>query len=255
MRDKVIAGAAKQTGPGLIFLLMLAASGPACADSAAADGKPGNATWRDVDLSTDDTDGLRLSAQNLNDKTPSASSVGHHRDGIGASGAQARAPSIRAETGFDPVSGASEHMIIQFEGHVTRAELLLTYFYPDEVEMGGVSYHERGGWRAYMGAVQVDEGRFVSDANDGNYRFTVTTHTPFDRLEFFAAPYVSATGAEITPGSILTDSSDFLIRHIAYQEQPGSSPLPLTGPSKTLGTGNATGEKVTDLARRQTAGD
>lgn len=250
MHDTVIADAAKQWGPGLVFLLMLATGGPAITTSTQAantDGTQSSEAWYDVDLPAAGGNGLRLLAQNLEDKSPSASSVGYHRDGVGASGAQARAPSIRAETGFDPVSGASEHMFIQFEGNVTKAELLLTYFYPNEVEIGGVSYHEQGGWRAYMGAVQVDEGRFVSDANDGNYRLMVTTQTPFDRLEFFATPYVSGDGVEIAPGSVLTDSSDFLIKHIAYQPAPGNSPL--TTRSKSLETGNAAGDSLTHLAR------
>ena len=39
---------------------------------------------------------------------------------------------------------------------------------------------------------------------------------PFDRLLLSATPYISDDGVEIAPGLILTDSSDFLLRRVAY---------------------------------------
>lgn len=258
MHDIVMADATKQTGPDLVFLFMMALAWQACtiatsAHAATDDSPPDIAAWHDVDLPSDGGNRLQLFAQNLGDQAPSAASVGYHHDGVGASGAQARAPSIRAETGFDPVSGVSEHLFIQFGQHVTRAELLLTYFYPNEVEIGGVSYNEQGGWRAFRGTRQVDEGRFTSNANNGNYRLTVATQTPFDRLEFFATPYVSADGAEIAPGRVLTDSSDFLIKHIAYQALQENAPM--APPSESLKTGEAAGDLSTHTARQNIAAD
>lgn len=169
-----------------------------------------------TDLSAPTSD-LKIVAKNVDDAAASAQAVGRHRDGIGAAGSQASAPAIKAETGFDPIKRRSEELVINFAGAITRANLDLTYFYPNEAEHGGVKYHERGGWRAYHGGALVDQGLFISDAKDGNYRLAITPKKPFDRLELFATPYVTAHGREIAAGKIITDSSDFLVKHIAYR--------------------------------------
>ncbi len=178
------------------------------------------AAWRQVDLSggmSSEAGGLQISARNVGDNASSAGAVGRHRDGIGAAGAQARAPAIKAETGFDPVQNRSEQLTIAFAQDVAEAVLELTYFYRDEVAFAGISYHERGGWRAYRGSGMVAQGLFLPDSPDGIFRLVITQPAPFDRLEIFATPYVTESGEEIEPGLILTDSSDFLIGHIAYR--------------------------------------
>lgn len=159
---------------------------------------------------------LDLLAQNIGDAAPNAQAVERHRDGIGAAGRQAAAPSIKAETGFDPKSGNSEILVIQFGEAITRAYLDLSYFYAGEAESAGRNYHERGIWQAYRGTRQVDRGSFVSNANDGHFRLSVMPRAPFDRLALSATPYISDEGVEIAPGLIVTDSSDFLLRRVAY---------------------------------------
>ncbi len=159
---------------------------------------------------------LDLLAQNIGEAAPNAQAVERHRDGIGAAGRQATAPSIKAETGFDPRSGRSEILVIQFKEAITRAYLDLSYFYAGEAESAGRNYHERGVWQAYHGARQVDRGSFVSNSNDGHFSLPVMPRAPFDRLLLSATPYISDDGVEIAPGLILTDSSDFLLRRVAY---------------------------------------
>lgn len=163
---------------------------------------------------------LDLLAQNVGDSAPHADAVERHRDGVGAAGRQATAPSIKAETGFDPRTGHSEKLVILFEGAALRAVLDLSYFYAAEAEKEGRRFHERGVWQAYRNGQQVDRGSFISDSDDGHFRLSVLPRAPFDRLELSATPYISEDGVEIAPGLILTDSSDFLLRRIAYISAP-----------------------------------
>lgn len=160
---------------------------------------------------------VTISAQNLNDAAPGAASVGRRADGIGASGRQASAPTIQIETGFDPVAGRSERLLFAFATPVSRAELQLGYFYAAEAEIDGAAWHERGQWRAYAGEQQIDQGQFTATAADGAYHLTIAPHSPFERLEILATPYVNDAGEELGPGKISTDSSDFLVSRLAYQ--------------------------------------
>lgn len=163
---------------------------------------------------------LDLLAQNVGDIAPHADAVERHRDGIGAAGRQATAPSIKAETGFDPQAGHSEKLVILFGDAAVRAVLDLSYFYAAEAEKEGRRFHEQGVWQAYRQGRQVDRGSFISDSDDGHFRLSVLPRAPFDRLELSATPYISEDGVEIAPGLILTDSSDFLLRRIAYVAAP-----------------------------------
>ncbi len=179
-----------------------------------------DAAWIEVDLGNDVSaanSGFHVLAQNVRDGAPDAASVGRHRDGIGAAGAQASEPAIKAETGFDPVQNRSEQIIILFDAAVTRADMDVTYFYRNEAKYAGTAYHERGGWRAYHGNVLIEQGLFLPEPTGGTHQIVIAARAPFDRLEIFATPYVTESGEEIQPGLITTDSSDFLIRHIAYK--------------------------------------
>ena len=199
-----------------------------CIDAAFAHPSPAtpahlhDVSWIEVSMDSDATTargGLHVLAQNIHDTAPNPDSVGRHRDGIGAAGAQASAPAIKAETGFDPVQNRSEKTIIVFDQPVMRADVDVTYFYRGEAELAGTVYHERGGWRAYRGKLEIGQGLFLPETVGGTHRIVITTREPFDRLEMFATPYVTETGLEIEPGLITTDSSDFLIQRIAYRPQ------------------------------------
>lgn len=162
-------------------------------------------------------DRVTISAQNVTDATPSAAAVGRHADGIGASGRQSSAPSIKAETGFDPIANRSERLHFLFNQPAARVQLELTYFFADEALAGETVLHEQGGWRAYTGSRLIEQGKFVSTASDGAYRLLIVTRLPFDHLEIFATPYVNDQGKELQPGKITTDSSDFLVKRLSYQ--------------------------------------
>ncbi|MEQ1889186.1 MAG: hypothetical protein ABL951_08410 [Alphaproteobacteria bacterium] len=208
-------------GNAIRFVFLFALCGAAYAQSSAP--VPADAAgpaWVHVDLGEvlpATGGGLQILAQNAKDETPTASAVGRHRDGIGAAGAQASAPAIKAETGFDPVQNRSEQIIIIFDEAVTEADIDVNYFFRNEEDKGGIAYHERGGWRAYSGTFLVGQGLFLPEPAGGSHQIKIAAPAPFDRLEMFATPYVTETGNEIEPGLITTDSSDFLIKHIAYR--------------------------------------
>ena len=208
---------------GFIFLVSTCCASAAFAQSSSVNLRPvRDAAWKNVELGDDLSAidaGLQILAQNVGDNSPSAVAVGRHRDGIGASGAQASAPAVKAETGFDPVQNRSEQIIIVFDQPVMRADVNVTYFYRGEAEHAGTVYHERGGWRAYRGKLEIERGLFLPETAGGTHQIVITTREPFDRLEMFATPYVAESGMEIGPGLITTDSSDFLIQRIAYRPQ------------------------------------
>jgi len=204
-----------------IILSVMCLPGAAYAQSAyLIPGLSRDAAWINVDL--DETisatqAGLHILAQNAGDSSPSTLAVGWHRDGIGAAGAQASAPAIKAETGYDPVLNRSEQIIILFDQPVMRTDIDVTYFYRGEGKHGDAIYHERGGWRAYRGETETGQGLFLPESEGGAHLIMIRTREPFDRLELFATPYVREDGTEIAPGLITTDSSDFLIKRIAYR--------------------------------------
>ncbi|HEX4891525.1 MAG TPA: hypothetical protein VFW37_14290 [Alphaproteobacteria bacterium] len=214
---------------GYMVLLMAGVMQPVFAQSVSSGLIVAQETgWVDLDLvnsRSEDPAGLHLLAKNVRDDAPTAMAVGWHREGVGASGAQASAPAIKAETGFDPVENRSEQIIIQFDQPVTQTDIDVDYFHRDEGAWGGVSYHERGGWRAYRGGALVGEGLFLPGQKGGAHQIRIAAPQPFDRLELFATPYVTETGAEIEPGLITSDSSDFLIKHIAYRPVSAVQPI------------------------------
>lgn len=202
---------------GLCLLIMAGISGGADAQSLHLD--PGG-RWTKVDLTRLEPGngaGVNILAKNVTDDSPSADAVGRTRQGIGAAGAQASAPAIKAETGFDPIENRSEQIIILFDEPVSETEVDVAYFHRNEEEWDGISYHEQGGWRAYRDTVLIEEGRFLPPAKGGEKQIAIRTRAAFDRLEMFATPYVSESGQEIEPGVITTDSSDFLIKRISYK--------------------------------------
>lgn len=206
-----------------IFLILLCGAGAAVAySSPASQERLDGASWIEVGLDADASTtrgGLQVLAQNIHDIAPNPDSVGRHRDGIGAAGAQASAPAIKAETGFDPVQNRSEQIIFLFDRPVTQVNVDIVYFYRNEVKYAGIAYHERGGWRAYHNNSLIGQGLFLPGIEGGAHQIVIMADKPFDRLEMFATPYVTQDGAQIKPGLITKDSSDFLIQRIAYRPQ------------------------------------
>ncbi|MSP43155.1 MAG: hypothetical protein EXR08_07290 [Alphaproteobacteria bacterium] len=206
---------------GLCFLLMVCGSGAPNArilkqNQAAADG----AEWLTADLTQNGAGknpDLTIIAKNIKNETASTAAVGWTREGVGAAGAQASAPAIKAETGFDPVRQRSEQIIFEFSRPVAEANIDVAYFFRGEGEWNGVRYHEQGGWRAYRENLLIEEGRFVPQTAGGDHKIIIKAQAAFDRLEMFATPYVTDTGVEIAPGAITMDSSDFLVRKISYE--------------------------------------
>lgn len=213
---------------GFFFLIMGSSSAVFAQSALGVRQDSYDAAWVRVDLSGDTpvsataVDGLLILAQNVKDAAPSGKAVGRDREGIGAAGAQASAPAIKAETGYDPVQNSSEKLVLLFDQAVERAELVLTYFYRNEAVLAGFDYHEQGEWRAYQGNVLAGQGLFLPDSPNGEYRLTIRARIPFDRLEMSATPYVTQSGQNIEPGLILTDSSDYLIKHLAYRPVDGA---------------------------------
>jgi hypothetical protein len=201
---------------GLSFLILAGGLTPSSAQTAPV--SQGN--WVKVDFTATPSGhelGLIILAKNIRDATASMEAVGRTREGVGAAGAQASAPAIKAETGFDPVRRQSEQIIILFDAPVSETSVDVAYFFRDEGKWDGVRYHEQGGWRAYRKDVLIDEGRFLPEITGGEHQIIIKAKAVFDRLEMFATPYVTESGMEIEPGVITSDSSDFLIKQISYK--------------------------------------
>ncbi len=201
---------------GLGFLILAGGLTPSSAQTA----PDSQGDWVKVDLTAAPANhepGLRILAKNVKDATASMEAVGRTREGIGAAGAQATAPAIKAETGFDPVRRQSEQIIIMFDAPVMETGVDVAYFFRDEGKWDGIRYHEQGGWRAYRNNMLIDEGRFLPAMTGGDHQLIIKAKAAFDRLEMFATPYVTESGMEIEPGVITNDSSDFLIKQISYK--------------------------------------
>lgn len=205
-----------QHAMGLCFLILAVGLAASFAQTA----QVSQEDWVKVDLTaapSSNEPGLHILAKNVKDSTASMEAVGRTREGVGAAGAQASAPAIKAETGFDPVRRQSEQIIILFDAPVTETSVEVAYFFRDEGKWDGLRYHEQGGWRAYRHNTLIDEGRFLPATTGGEHQIIIQARAAFDRLEMFATPYVTESGMEIEPGVITSDSSDFLIRQISYK--------------------------------------
>ncbi|MBN9497444.1 MAG: tandem-95 repeat protein [Alphaproteobacteria bacterium] len=171
-------------------------------------GGGGQSTWA----------GVNVTAQNIGANgqlgAGSASNVGFTNDGMGASGNQASRPSIKAETGYDPVSRVSETVSVALPGDVASANVSLAWFYSAQTSTD-YNKSEQAFWRILNDGNVVAEGRVIATGTSGDFSFTIDPpgNAVFDTLVMWAGPYVTASGAT-AQGSITDDSSDFLIRAI-----------------------------------------
>jgi large repetitive protein len=175
----------------------------------AAYGGGGQSSWN----------GLNLSAQNVGANgalgSSSSANVGFTGDGFGAAGNQASRPSVKAETGYDPVARVSETVSVGFASDVGTATVSLAWFYGPQTS---VDYNlaEQAFWRILNDGAVVAQGTVTANGTSGNQSFTIDPpgDAAFDTIVMWAGPYVSATGAP-AQGAIVNDSSDFLIRAIS----------------------------------------
>ncbi len=171
-------------------------------------GGGGQSTWA----------GVNVTAQNIGANgqlgASTAGNVGYTNDGLGASGNQASRPSVKAETGYDPVSRVSETVSVALPGDVASANVSLAWFYSAQT---GTDYNksEQAFWRILNDGNVVAEGRVIATGTSGDFSFTIDPpgNAVFDTLVMWAGPYVTASGAT-AQGSITDDSSDFLLRAI-----------------------------------------
>ncbi len=171
-------------------------------------GGGGQSTWA----------GVNVTAQNIGANGQLSAStvgnVGYTNDGMGASGNQASRPSVKAETGYDPVSRVSETVSIALPGDVASANVSLAWFYSAQTSTD-YNKSEQAFWRILNDGNVVAEGRVIATGTSGDFSFTIDPpgDAVFDTLVMWAGPYVTASGAT-AQGSITDDSSDFLIRAI-----------------------------------------
>jgi VCBS repeat-containing protein len=162
--------------------------------------------------------GVNVTAQNIGANgqlgAASAGNVGYTNDGLGASGNQASRPSVKAETGYDPVSRVSETVSVALPGDVASANVSLAWFYSAQTSTD-YGKSEQAFWRILNDGNVVAEGRVIATGTSGDFSFTIDPpgDAVFDTLVMWAGPYVTASGAT-AQGSITDDSSDFLIRGI-----------------------------------------
>lgn len=161
---------------------------------------------------------VRISARSVGDEKPSVDAVAHVGSSLGVAGAQAGAPAIKGELGYDPVAEDSERLIFHILPSQQRAVIELEYFYPNEVVVSGRAYHEAGMWRAWESGDPVGQGLFVAnDADTGTAFVFLETDRPFNTLELSATPYVDHLGSFLAEGVIVDDSSDYLVRAIRLE--------------------------------------
>jgi len=171
-------------------------------------GGGGQSTWA----------GVNVTAQNIGANgqlgASTAGNVGYTNDGLGASGNQASRPSVKAETGYDPVSRVSETVSVALPGDVASANVSLAWFYSAQTSTD-YNKSEQAFWRILNDGNVVAEGRVIATGTSGDFSFTIDPpgDAVFDTLVMWAGPYVTASGAT-AQGSITDDSSDFLIRGI-----------------------------------------
>ncbi|MGE0093268.1 MAG: Ig-like domain-containing protein [Alphaproteobacteria bacterium] len=165
--------------------------------------------------------GATITARNIdgsgNLTAASTSNVGINGAGIGASGNQASSPSIKAETGYDPINHISEQLIVQFNHDVTDATVAFTFFFASE--RGAI---EQGVWTVLDDGVVVGTSLFANVSGGSDYSVLIDAGVKFDTIVFEATPYVDALGND-AQGSITDDSSDYLVRTIDYHYEDTSS--------------------------------
>jgi large repetitive protein len=190
--------------------------GPGGAPGVIAQGQLGTAGTLDAGNYAAFWGAVAISAVNVDangsQTAASAANVGIHADGIGASSDQASGPSIKAETGYDPVHKVSEELIVDFGRDVSNVEVGLTWFFADEN-----GYDEGGEWFAYDDGDEVASGRFVADSTTGDYALSILSSDAFDTLVLTATPYIKSNGKFVkSKDAPSDDSSDFLAQTITY---------------------------------------
>ncbi|MHB1219760.1 MAG: beta strand repeat-containing protein, partial [Alphaproteobacteria bacterium] len=149
--------------------------------------------------------GVDVTARNVNANgsltSASASNVGIHADGIGASGTYANAPWLTAETGYNPVAGASEQLIVSFNQDVNEASVALSWFFASEGESGR--------WTVLDDGVVGGGSSFSNTAGGSDFLLAINPGSAFDTIVFEAMPYANQ-------GSTITDSGDYLVRYVDY---------------------------------------
>lgn len=167
--------------------------------------------------------GLNLSAKAIIDTSFNPGSVAFDAAGLGVKGPSAPGIGNQQELGYQPSSGKSEQLMMDFGGAVNNVSVGLSYFYNPEN-----GSPELGKWTALDAAGNtVGSGTFSATDSSGNATITITNGTDFSKLIFEALPQSNQT----TIGN--NDSSDFFIKSVQFT----SSTI---GVDQNAGTGNDT---------------
>jgi len=145
--------------------------------------------------------GLKVSAADWSGK---AALVTKAADGLGVAGGR-----FDGQTDYNPSTGASETLRLNFGAAVDSATIRLGRMSPTE---GGA---EMGAWKAYDAAGTL-VGQGALDPREGvaagtGYDFTIDTAADFTRIVLTARPYADGT-------TVTYDSSDFSVQRVAYWE-------------------------------------
>ena len=145
----------------------------------------------------------------------------NQNDGIGVSGSTG-GPS--SQLGYDAGSSSTESIIVDFNNAVGNATIDITHLigsenggevgvvtaYLDGKEVGTYTFSNADGSDFKLNGDNIGVGN-DSDSNSGSFTLTGVV---FDQLQFSAQEYVNQAGT-------VSDSSDYFIGGITYQEVPG----------------------------------
>ena len=147
-----------------------------------------------------------------------ASAIGGHSQGIGVLAAQASRPSIKQETGWDPIKLESEGIVFSLDRDAASAKFDLTYFFGSSSSADS-RYAETGKWVAYKDGRVVASSEFTATASNGKFTLNIPEinggNTYFDTIVLEGRPYANTPGKD--NHGLTTDSSDFLVKSASFE--------------------------------------
>lgn len=182
---------------------------------------------------------LQITAQTISNNgtlsASSASNVAINVNGIGSAGNSSSSATIKAETGYNPIRNISETITVNFGQDVTSAIVGISLFY-NHFNSADQHYDEVGQYQLYNNGITVGSAQtFINNTSGGDYQLQINLGLVFDQIVFSARPY--ANPLQI-PGPLPTnDSSDYLIRYIAYNYNDPTQPITNPG-NDTLNGGS-----------------
>ncbi len=155
----------------------------------------------------------------------SADKIGGHNKGIGVKAAQADRPSIKQETGYDPVIQQSEGVVFTLDKDAAFASFDLSYFFSKK-SGADIWHNETGKWSVYDNGHLVKTGTFTADQANGKYVLEIPEiaggNRYFDKVVLEGLPYEMVQKGDKAFDRTYNhgedfDSSDFLVKKATFE--------------------------------------